>query len=52
VSTAEQVRALAAFLPGFAPIWETDAAGRDRLVFLAPSLIARYKELSRKAGAP
>lgn len=46
---AEKIRAPAAFLQGFAAIWETNAAGRNRLVFLSPALIARYKELLRAA---
>jgi hypothetical protein len=46
VSNADKVTALAMFLKDFTPLWET-VEGRDRLVFLAPRLIARYKELLR-----
>ena len=46
VSTADKIRALQAFLgPGWCPLWEREN-GRDRLVFLSPQLIARYKQLS------
>jgi hypothetical protein len=45
-TTANQIRALATFLKGFTPLWET-VEGHDRLVFLAPQLIARYKDLLR-----
>jgi hypothetical protein len=46
--TAQKIDALATFLKAWLPLWET-VDGRDRLVFLAPQLIARYKELLRAA---
>jgi hypothetical protein len=48
-TTADQIRALAAYLKDFTPLWETEN-GRDRLVFLSPQLIARYKKLLPQQG--
>ena len=48
MSNADKIRALQTFLKGFTPLWET-VDGRDRLLFLAPQLIDRYKELLRAA---
>jgi len=42
---AKKIAALVKFLPGWCPLWEREN-GRDRLVFLSPQLIARYKQLS------
>jgi hypothetical protein len=47
VSDASKIEALVKLLPGWAAIWETGHDGPDRLVFLSPQLIARYKELLR-----
>jgi len=43
-----KIKALARILPGWLPLWET-VDGRDRLVFLSPSLLAQYRALLRSA---
>jgi hypothetical protein len=51
VSQENQITALAAFLKGFTPLWET-VDGRDRLVFLSPSLSQLYRDLSKPVDSP
>jgi hypothetical protein len=51
VKDAEKIRALAAFLKGWLPLWETKG-GRWRLVFLSPSLIQLYRDLSKPVDSP
>ena len=52
-----KIKALARILPGWLPLWET-VGGRDRLVFLSPSLLAQYRALlrsrknSKRGGRP
>jgi hypothetical protein len=46
---AKKIEALCRLLPDWLPLWET-VDGRDRLSFLSPELVARYRALCRAAA--